>query len=370
MRSHIRLGTVFGIRIGLHFSWFLIALLIVFSLNAQFRALNAGWSAGLVMTLALATAVLFFVSLLLHELAHSLVAQAHGIPVREITLFALGGVSQIEGESADAKTEFQIAVVGPLTSLAIGLLSLGAAQAGPGTVTPLSAMLTWLGYINLSLAAFNLVPGFPLDGGRILRALLWWKTGDRVRSTRTAAVTGQAVGGLFIAFGIVQFFFGANFGGLWISFIGWFLLQAAGETLRQAGLTRAIQGVRVADIMSHDCATVDGRQSVQDLVERLFKTGRRCFVVMDDGHVAGLVTPHEIRQLDRSKWPGTPVDSVMRPLEGLQAVRPDAPLANALEVMARENVNQLPVMSNSHLEGVLSRAEVVNYLQTRAELER
>ena len=130
-----------------------------------------------------------------------------------------------------------------------------------------------------------------------------------------------------------------------------------------------MQDVRVADIMSRDCATVDGRQSVQSLVERLFHTGRRCFVVLDDGRVAGLVTPHEIRQVDRSQWPVTLVDSVMRPLKGLQAVRPDAPLANALEVMARENVNQLPVMSNSHLEGVLSRAEVLNYLQTRAELE-
>ena len=178
------------------------------------------------------------------------------------------------------------------------------------------------------------------------------------------------VGGLFVTLGIVQFFFGANVGGLWIAFIGWFLLQAAGETRRQAGLKRAFQDVRVGDIMSHDCATVDGHQSVQDLVERLFKTGRRCFVVLDDGHVAGLVTPHEIRQVNRSQWPVTLVDSVMRPLQGLHAVRPDAPLGNALQVMARENVNQLPVMSNSHLDGVLSRAEVLNYLQTRAELEK
>jgi len=342
MRSQIRLGKVFGIQIGLHYSWFLIALLIVFSLNGQFHLADPGWSPGLVFALALATAILFFVSLLLHELAHSLVA----------------------------KTEFWIAIVGPLTSLALGLLCLGAALILPGAVTPAKAMLTWLGYINLGLAIFNLVPGYPLDGGRVLRALLWWKSGDAARATRTAAVTGQVVGGLFVTLGIVQFFVGANFGGLWIAFIGWFLLQAAGETIRQAGLKRAIQDVKVADIMSHDCATVDGRQSVQDLVERLFKTGRRCFVVLDDGHVAGLVTPHEIRQLDRSKWPETPVDSVMRPLAGLRAVRPDAPLSNALEVMARENVNQLPVMSNSHLDGVLSRAEVVNYLQTRAELER
>ena len=235
MRSNIRLGKVFGIKIGLHFSWFLIALLIAFSLSEQFRAVNPAWSAALVVTLAIATAILFFVSLLLHELAHSLMARSHGIPVREITLFALGGVSQIEGESPDAKTEFLIAVVGPLTSLAIGLVCLAAAYALSGPVTPAQAVLTWLGYINLSLAVFNLVPGYPLDGGRVLRALLWWKSGDVERATRTAAATGQVVGGLFIAFGIIQFFFGANFGGLWISFIGWFLLQAAGESRRQAG---------------------------------------------------------------------------------------------------------------------------------------
>jgi Zn-dependent protease/predicted transcriptional regulator len=370
MRSQIRLGRVFGIQIGLHYSWFLIALLIAFSLNAQFHLANPGWSTGLVLGLAIATAVLFFVSLLLHELAHSLVAQAHGIPVREITLFALGGVSQIEGESPDAKTEFQIAIVGPLTSVVIGLLCVGAALAMPGAVTPGKAMLTWLGYINLGLAAFNMVPGYPLDGGRVLRSLLWWKSGDAERATHNAAITGQVVGGMFITLGIVQFFFGANVGGLWMAFIGWFLLQAAGETRRQAGFKRAFENVRVSDIMSHDCATVDGRQSIQDLVERLFKSGRRCFVVMDDGHVAGLVTPHEIRQVNRSQWPVTLVDSVMRPLEGLHAVPPETPLENALQLMAKENVNQLPVMSNSHLDGVLSRAEVLNYLQTRAELEQ
>lgn len=369
MRSQIRLGKIFGIKVGLHFSWFLIAVLIVFSLTAQFRAVNAGWSTGLIFGMAIATAVLFFVSLLLHELAHSVMATSRGIPVREITLFALGGVSQIEGESPDAKTEFQIAFVGPLTSVVIGFLCMGAALVLPGGATPARTMLSWLGYINLALAVFNMVPGYPLDGGRVLRALLWWKTGDQERATRAAAITGQVVGGLFIMVGTVQFFFGANFGGLWIVFIGWFLLQAAGETRRQAGLKRAMQDVHVADIMSHDCATVDGRQSVQELAEQLLRTGRRCFVVLDDGLVAGLVTPHEIRQIDRSKWPMTLVDTVMRPLEGLQAVRPDAPLANALEVMARENVNQLPVMSNHHLDGVLSRAEVLNYLQTRAELE-
>lgn len=193
MRSQIKLGRIFGIPIGLHYSWFLIALLIVFSLSAQFRTSNAGWSDGLILASAIGTAILFFVSLLLHELAHSLVATANGLPVREITLFALGGVSQIEKNPASAKIEFWIAFVGPLTSAVIGVLCLMAERVIGGASDPWKAILLWLGYINVALAAFNLTPGYPLDGGRVLRAIIWWRTGDAERSTRTAARVGQAV---------------------------------------------------------------------------------------------------------------------------------------------------------------------------------
>jgi Zn-dependent protease/CBS domain-containing protein len=371
LKSQIKLGQVFGIKIGLHYSWFLIALLIVFSLSGDFHASHPQWSSNLVLALALLTAVLFFVSLLLHELSHSLMAKAGGLPVSEITLFALGGVSQMEGESASAKNEFWMALVGPLTSVVIGLACVGVvAVAGGGAVSPLMVVLSWLGYINLALAAFNMVPGYPLDGGRILRAILWWKTGDHDRSTRTAARVGQAVAGLFIAVGIVEYFGGGGLGGLWIAFIGWFLLQAAGGSYLEVGLRRTLEGVRVADVMVRDCPTVDARLTIQDFVDHeLLRTGRRCFVVVDNGGVAGLVTSHEIRQTDRAKWPYTTLDGVMRPLKSLRTVTPDSSLTSALEVMARDDFNQLPVLSNGHLEGVLSRAEILSYLQTRAELQ-
>jgi Zn-dependent protease/predicted transcriptional regulator len=370
LRSQIKLGRIFGIEIGLHYSWFLIALLIVFSLSSQFHTSNPRWGDGVILSLAVATAILFFVSLLLHELAHSIVAKSNGLPVKEITLFALGGVSQIEKNPTSARLEFWMAFVGPLTSAAIGGICLLAARAVGGTSSdPWMAMLLWLGYINLTLAAFNLIPGYPLDGGRVLRAIIWWKTGDPDRSTRAAGKTGEAVAFGFIAFGIFQFFAGAGVGGLWMAFIGWFLLQAARESYAQVGLAHALEGVRVADVMTRDCPTVDGSLNVQNFVEQeLLRAGRRCFVVVEKGEMTGLVTPHEIKQIDRAKWPSMTLHDVMRPIRDLRSVAPGASLKSALELMSRDDVNQLPVVSNGHLKGMLSRAQLLTYLQTHAEL--
>jgi Zn-dependent protease/predicted transcriptional regulator len=370
LRSQIKLGRVFGIEIGLHYSWFLIALLIVLSLSSQFHASNPQWGDGTILAVAVATAILFFISLLLHELAHSIVATSNGLPVKEITLFALGGVSQIEKNPTSARLEFWMAFVGPLTSAVVGGVCLLATKAvGGASSDPWMAMLLWLGYINLSLAAFNLIPGYPLDGGRVLRAMIWWKTGDADRSTRAAAKAGQAVAFMFIAFGIFRFFGGAGIGGLWIAFIGWFLLQAARESYVRVGLAHALEGVRVANVMTRDCPTVDGWLNVQNFVDQeLLRTGRRCFIVVEKGEMTGLVTPHEVKQIDRAKWPFITLHDIMRPISDVRSVAPDASLGRALEVMGRDNLNQLPVVSNGHLEGVLSRAEVISYLQTHAEL--
>jgi Zn-dependent protease/predicted transcriptional regulator len=371
VRSQIKLGSVFGIKIGLHYSWFIIALLIVFSLSSQFHTTNPQWGDDVILLMAIATAVLFFVSLLLHELAHSLVATSNNLPVKEITLFALGGVSQIEKNPTSAKVEFWMAFVGPLTSAVVGAICMLLARLlGDPVSSPWMAMLLWLGYINLTLAAFNLVPGYPLDGGRVLRALIWWKTGDADRSTQSAAKVGQIVALGFIALGIFRFFDGAGVGGLWIAFIGWFLLQAARESYVQVGIAHALKGVRVADVMTKECPTVDGWLNVQNFVEQqLLRTGRRCFMVMDKGEITGLVTPHEVKEIDRAKWPFKTLHDIMRPLADLHAVGPDAPLTNALETMSRYDLNQLPVISNGHLDGVVSRAELLTYLQTHAELQ-
>lgn len=375
MQAQVKLGRIAGISVGLHYSWFIIALLITLSLAEHFRTVTPRWSSTVVWSAAIVTGVLFFVALLLHELAHSLLAKARGLRVRAITLFALGGVSQIESEASDAKSEFWIAIVGPLTSLAIGLVCLWIARLTgwlPGTEpsVPAIAVLLWLGYINMMLAAFNMIPGYPLDGGRVLRALVWWITRNADRSTQLASQVGQAVAFIFIFLGLYRFFLGANFGGLWLAFIGWFLLDASRSSYAQVAVMTGLRGRPVADIMERDCPTVEGHLTLRDFVdEYLLRTGRRCFIVVQNHNVSGLITPHEIKQVDRERWPLTSVQSVMRHLDQVRSVTPDTPAIQALEIMTREDINQLPVLSNGHLEGVFSRGHVLRFLQTHAEMQ-
>jgi len=376
MRSSIRLGKLFGIEIGLHYSWFLIALLITMSLGSQFQASHAEWGTNVIWALSVLTALLFFITLLAHEMSHALVARGRGLTTKAITLFALGGVAQIEKEPEDAKTEFLVGIVGPLSSAVIGVASLGIAwavgwhiRATPGT--PLEAMFVWLGYINLSLAAFNMIPGYPLDGGRILRSILWLASRDAVRATERAATVGKVIALLFIALGIFQFFNGAGFGGLWIAFIGWFLLQAATASASSVALTAGLKGIKVSDVMTADCVTLDGNMNVEQFVENyLLRSGKRCFVVQQNGQVAGLVTAHEIKELERPRWPYTTLADIMRTLDELHTVAPTTPVMEALETMGRDDVNQLPVVSGNHLDGIITRANVLHFLQTRAELGR
>ena len=374
MHAQIRLGRIAGISIGLHYSWFIIAFLITLSLIGRFSAVMPKWSSATVWSAAIVTGLLFFVALLLHELAHSLLAKSRGLRVRAITLFALGGVSQIESEAPDAKSEFWIAIVGPLASLVIGIVCLLLARSTGWILnseprTPISAVLVWLGYINLMLAAFNLVPGYPLDGGRVLRALIWWNTHSIDRSTRIAARVGQVVAFLFIFLGLYQFFLGKNFGGLWLAFIGWFLLDASRSSYAQVEITEGIRERRVSDIMDRDFSAVEAHLSLQDFVHRyLLASGRRCFVVVQDNNLTGLITTKEVSGVERDRWPQTSVQSVMRPLSQLRTVMPDTPAIRALEIMSREDINQLPVVSDGQLVGLFSRSSVMGFLRNRAEL--
>ena len=374
MRTDIKLGRVFGIQIGLHYSWFLIAFLIVLSVAGEFSAAHKDWGQGMIWSLSVVTALLFFVSLLLHELAHSLVAQSRNLPVRSITLFALGGVSQIERNPADARTEFRVAIVGPLTSCAIGGVCLGTAWwcgwTGATGATPVVAVLVWLGYINLGLGIFNLIPGYPLDGGRVLRAILWWKTGNADQSTRLAARIGEAVGFVFIALGVTQVFGGAGLNGLWIAFMGWFLIQAAAQSCREVETVPFLTGRHVADLMSSECPIVDGHLDIQRFVdEEMLRSGKRCFLVEENGAFVGLITPNEIKHVPRNEWPSTPLSSVMLPVARLRTVTPETSLKDALELMATNDLNQLPVMANGRPRGMVSRSQVLQLFQTRAELQ-
>ena len=375
MRSQIKLGTVFGVELGLHYSWLVIALLITLSLVAQFHAVNRDWSDALVWSTAIITGALFFACLFAHELSHAVVAKAHGIPVHKITLFLFGGVAQIEKEASEPKTEFWIAIVGPITSGVLGLVILALAKLSgwiplTSATTPGTALLVWLGYINLALGAFNMIPGLPLDGGRVLRAILWWAMNDAERATRAAAFVGQIIAVLLIGFGILRFFQGAGFGGLWIAFIGWFLLQAASATLMQVRTGTLLRGLLVKDVMSTDSYSVDPELSLQEFVhEHLLRTGRRSFLVVEDGHLFGVITPNEVRTVEPRGWPFTPVRSVMRSADKVHSVSRDMPAMEALETIGREDGTELPVMSDGRIEGIVSRAHVLQVLRSRAELQ-
>jgi hypothetical protein len=241
----------------------------------------------------------------------------------------------------DAKTEFWIAIAGPITSALIGIACLGINRMlgwlpGKAPANPAVAVLLWLGYINLVLAAFNLIPGFPLDGGRVLRAAIWWITHNADRSMRLAAQVGKIVALAFIVLGLMRFFVGASFGGLWTAFIGWFLLDASRASYARTELISELLDRQVGQMMKCDYSTVDGKMSLQRFVDQhLLPTGFRCFIVEDDGHVTGLITPNEVKGVERSLWPSTTVDRAMRPLRELHIVTPDH-LCNELRLHPKQ----------------------------------
>ncbi len=370
MRGQIRLGRIGGIEIDLHYTWFIIAALITFSLVAQFHATNPAWPSGLIWGSSIVTALLFFAALLLHELAHSLVAVRQGLPVRSITLFALGGVSQIEREAMTPGGEFWMAIAGPLTSFAIGGICLAATKGTGWSATatapsPATAVLGWLGYINLALGGFNLIPGFPLDGGRVLRSLIWRASGDRHRATRIAAHTGRVVAALFIGWGLLRFLVGASFGGLWIAFIGWFLLDAAHASLVQSDIADDLRDLCIEDFTIRDCERADVKSDLEAVAGAILHSPRHCCLVERDGTVVGLLGLAEMRSVPRDQWSKTMVASVMRRIDHLHALSPDMPAVEGLEVMVRESAGQLPVVAGGHVQGIVSRRQILDLLQAR-----
>lgn len=374
MKSHIKIAKVFGVELGLHYSWLIIALLITFSLGGEFYATNPQWGTAVIWAAAIVTGILFFACLFAHELSHALVAKSRGIPIRHITLFLLGGMAQIEGEPTSAGAEFWMAIVGPITSGVIGAILLEIARllgtAGGEAATPGIAILLWLGYINLALAAFNMIPGFPLDGGRVLRAIVWWISKDARKSTVIAARVGQAVAFLFIVYGIYRLFAGSTVGGIWIAFIGWFLMQAAGASLTQARAGSLLAHLRVRDLMSTDCTPVAPDTRLDQLISQVLRTGTRCFIVVEDSRMLGLVSSHEVQAVPSASWPNTRVGDIMRPAGQVRSVTPDTSAFAALQTMVSQEVNDLPVVDDGRFAGIVSRAQIVQSLQVHNEFSK
>jgi Zn-dependent protease/CBS domain-containing protein len=367
-RHSIPLGKILGIQIGLDYSWFLIFALLTWMLAGSYYPEEfKHWPPLLYWLMGAVTAIMFFGCVLLHELGHSLVALRYKIPVRSITLFLFGGIAQIAAEPPSAVAEFFIAVAGPLVSLALAILFY-AVQPLVAGMEPLLGVAKYLAYINLALALFNLIPGYPLDGGRVLRAIVWAITGNMGRSTIIAANAGRFFAFLLIFLGVWQIVTGNLGGGLWIAFIGWFLDNAASIQIQQVMLRGLLTGHRVSEAMSRGCAIIQEDMTLQQLVdEQILGGGQRSFLVNRGDQTIGLITLHRIKEVPRPEWTTTSAAKAMLPREQLKCIGPDAELWSALQMMDRNGVNQMPVIRDQHVVGMLSREDVVTFLRTLQE---
>jgi Zn-dependent protease len=370
MDASLKLGKIWNIPIGLHPSWFLIFGLLTWSLaSGYFPEEYPRLSRIAHVSMALLTSLLFFASVLAHELGHSFIALRNQIPVKGITLFIFGGVAQIGQEPRSPDAEFRIAIAGPVVSLALAGL-FGLFWLLDRSVPFMAAPSNYLMRINFMLAAFNMIPGFPLDGGRVLRALVWRWTGSFQKATRTASFTGQLAAFGFIGWGVFTIFDGQFFNGLWLAFIGWFLQNAAASTYAQTNMQATLRGLRVSQVMERDCPKVPSLLTINQLVEDYVLTGgQRCFFVADDEKLRGMLTLRDITQLPKPKWRFMTTEQVMIPLQRLVHVNPNTEILAAMQTMDDANVNQMPVLSDGEeLVGMLSREQVVHYLRTRSEL--
>ncbi|MGM0575413.1 MAG: site-2 protease family protein [Myxococcota bacterium] len=388
----MNLGRLFGIRVRVDASLLIIFALVVFNLGAGvFPHWHADWGLALTWGVALGAAILFFLSVLAHEMAHSLVARAYGIPVRSITLFLFGGVSDIQREPPSPKSEFVMAAAGPLTSIGLGFLLLWLAglasnvnmadveqaQEAFAALGPGVTLLVWLGTINIILGFFNLIPGFPLDGGRVLRAILWGATGDLMKASRWAAMIGQLTGWAFIGVGVAMVFgirvpiFGTGLvSGLWLAFIGWFLSRAAAASFGQVVIRNALEDVPVERVMSTDAARVPAGLSLEDLVDDwMMRTDQRAFPVEDeDGHVVGLVCLDDVRNVPRGDRPDTRVRDVMTPTERLTTLTPRDSAADAFLELSRNEFGQIPIVDRGQWRGFVRRQDILRWLELHADM--
>lgn len=369
MRNALSLGKIFGIEVRLDYSWFIIFVMVTWSLAVHHFPMNHQWPASTSWTVGILTSLLFFASILAHEFGHSFVAIRKGIPVQSITLFIFGGIARITKEPERPRDEFLIAIAGPAVSAGLGLFFLAVSVLASSPHEPVAALASWLGWINLSLALFNLLPGFPLDGGRILRSIVWGRTGSFKRATQIASTAGQVVAYGFIFLGIWLFFSGRWIDGLWLGFIGWFLNNAAIANYQQVALQEQLSGVTARAVMMTDCPRVPRDLTLHALVyDYLLKDATRCFPVVEDGQVYGIITLHHVKAFPPQQWPFITVGQAMTPFEETKKVRPDQDLFKVMELMTAEDVNQVPVVEDGRLLGMISRDRLLSFITVRAEL--
>lgn len=370
LKEGIPIGKAFGISLRLHYTWFIIFVLVTWTLAVNYFPYSyPHWNLTTSILAGVITSLLFFGSVLAHELMHSIVAQKAGIPVHSITLFIFGGVSQMSMEPKRPQDEFRIAFAGPLTSLVLGGIFLAIWYWLTDAVEFIRAIVFWLGWINIFLAGFNLIPGFPLDGGRVLRSLLWWRSEDLRKSTRIATNIGRGIGYLIIFGGIALIFTGNWLDGLWLILIGWFLENAAAGSYRQLTLQNMLQGHTAMEVMTRDCPVISPGLSIEQLVhEQILTSARRCFPVVQHDKVLGLITMHEIKAIPSDQWASKTVTEVMTPYIKLKSVKPDEDLTNVLRILTEENINQVLVIKDGTILGMIARDNLLTFINVRSEL--
>jgi Zn-dependent protease/predicted transcriptional regulator len=385
-----RIGKIFGIYIHIDWSWLLIFGLVSWSLASSFGQMHTEWTTQTQWGIALLAATLFFVSVLAHELAHSLVARSRGVPVRNITLFMFGGISNIQREPSSPIGELLITIVGPLTSFFLGYVFL---ELGTGSIAlieinvlnatatlselgPVNTILLWLGSVNILVGLFNLIPGFPLDGGRIVRSILWGITDNLKKSTRWASWLGQGVAwtmifaGMSMLFGARIPFLGTGFiNGIWLIFIGWFLHNAAAQSYRKVVIQEILEDIPVEQMMYSDVPVVPARININKLIDNyLMKSDNRAFVVYGVDRAVGLVTIDDIRKVSPESRKNTIVRDVMTPSQKMVVVAPEEEAAEALHRLQSEDIRQLPVLKGNEIVGLFRRKDVIRWLQFQSQL--
>jgi Zn-dependent protease len=371
----IRIGRILGIPIYIDLSWIIIFGLITYLISTQFAQLNPRWTTPELWTLGAATSLLFFGSVLFHELAHSVVAQRYKIRVLSITLFLFGGLARIGKEPSKAIQEFNIAIAGPLASAFLGGGFYLFRLLFPDS-RPVEAMATYLYETNLALALFNMLPGFPLDGGRIFRAIVWRTTKDFVRATRMAGGSGKLIAygmivlGLSLAFGVIG---NTRWQGIWLAVIGWFLLNAAQASVAQVTIRETLNGLCAADVMTHEVPAIPANLSLDEYSNEVLRTGRRVHIVTMDQRLVGMMNVAALNTVPREDWNMNSVQAVMVPRERILWAAPNEPLPALLDRLVAADVNQMPVVNHTedglaNIVGMITRDAILRVIRTRSEL--
>lgn len=365
LESSFRIGTIAGIRIGVHYTWFVVFFLLSSSLFVVFRNAHPEWSGNASLLTAVVTTLLFFISIILHELGHSLVAIARGVKVSAITLFIFGGVAQSEKEADTPTTEFYIAIAGPLVSFALaGLFYFLKLWLTPYSETATEA-LDWLATINFFVAIFNLIPGFPMDGGRVFRALIWGITGNAVKGMKWAMVGGKIVAyGLMFLGMVIALRTGMLLNGLWLIGIGWFLLAVAESSKRSYFIEQLVGSVTVSDVIQKEVPTIAADLSILNWIDKqMLLTGQRASLVTEGNQTVGLVTLNDVVKCPREQWPVMLVRDIMTPAERLHMVEPSNGILEVLQIMRQHGINQVPVADKGEIVGWIDREHLLNILQ-------